>query len=199
MMATPTPTWMKLARRFGRDGNPLRRRADLIDAWLLPAAIVVFLALCPVVAVAAGALVRADNAAARHDQLSWHRVEAVLQQAAPGPQFADNGANSWLVSTPARWTIDGRRYVGYVPASASSRAGSTVAVWLDQSGRVRTPPPTAAQLGQRVLTATVFALSGLVVLVAGMTWLFRRALDKRRLAGWETAWLAVGPRWSRQD
>ena len=198
MMATPTPTWMKLTRRFGRDGNPLRRRSDLIEAWLLPVAIVVFLALCPVVAVAAGAAVRADNAAARHDQQSWHRVEAVLRQAAPGPEFSANGANSWLVWTPARWTVDGRWYAGDVPASASSRAGSTVAVWLDQSGRVRTPPLTAAQLGQRVLTATVFALSGLVVLLASVTWLFKRALDRRRLAAWETAWLAVGPRWSHQ-
>ena len=84
MMATPTTTWMKLTRRLGRDGNPLRRRSDLIEAWLLPAVIAVFLALCPVVAVVTAAWVHADNAAARHAQLSWHRAEAVLLQAAPG-------------------------------------------------------------------------------------------------------------------
>ncbi len=198
MMATPTTTWMKLNRRLGRDGNPLRRRSDLIEAWLLPAVIAVFLALCPVVAVVTGAWVHADNAAARHAQLSWHRAEAVLLQAAPGPEMSDNGANSWVVWTLARWTMDGRRHVGDVPAAAKSRAGSTVAVWLDHAGNIRTPPLTAAQVGERVVTATSFVLAGLAVLLAGLAWLARRALDKRRLAGWETAWLAVGPRWSRQ-
>ena len=27
----------------------------------------------------------------------------------------------------------------------------------------------------------------------------RVALDRRRLAGWETAWRAVGPQWSRRQ
>ena len=83
MMATPTKTWLKLTRRLGVDGNPLRRRSDLLDAWLLPVAIAAFLALCPIVAVVTGVWVRADNAAQRHDQLSWHREQAVLQAAAP--------------------------------------------------------------------------------------------------------------------
>jgi hypothetical protein len=198
MMATPTTRWMKLTRRLGRDGNPLRRRSDLMEAWLLPASIAAFLALCPVVAMVTGAWVHADNAAARHAQLSWHRVEAVLLQSAAGPMMSDNGANTWVVWTPAKWTADGRRYVGDVPAAAKSRSGSTIAVWLDREGKVRTPPLTAAQLGSRVVTATSFALAILAVLLAGLAWLLRRALDKRRLAGWELAWLAIGPRWTHQ-
>ena len=198
MMATPTKTWLKLTRRLGVDGNPLRRRSDLLDAWLLPVAIAAFLALCPIVAVVTGVWVRADNAAQRHAQLSWHREQAILQAAAPGPEFSDNGANSWVIWTPARWTTDGRRYGGDVPAAAGTRAGSAVPVWLDQSGKVRTPALTVAQLRNRVVTVTSFALAGLAILVAGLAWLMRRTLDRRRLAGWETGWLAVGPRWSRQ-
>ncbi len=198
MMATPTTRWLKLSRRLGGDGNPLRRRSDLIEAWLLPAAIALFLALCPVVAVLAGIWVRADNAAARHAQLSWHPADAVLLRAAPGPAMSDDGANSWVVWTLAKWTVDGRRYVGDVPAVAGSRAGSTMTVWLDRTGRVRTPPLTAAQVGGRVGTATWFCLALLAVLLAVLAGLARQILDKRRLAGWETAWLTVGPRWSHQ-
>ena len=198
MMAMPTTTWMKLTRRLGRDCNPLRRRSDLIEAWLLPAAIAVFLALGPLVAVVTDAWVHANSAAAQHAQLSWHRVDAVLLQAAPGPEMSDNGNNTWIVWTPARWTVDGRRYVGDVPAAAKTRAGSTMPVWLDHSGKVRVPPLTRAQLGDRVITATCFALAALAALLAALAWLVRRALDKRRLAEWELAWLAVGPRWSRQ-
>jgi hypothetical protein len=198
MMAAPTKLWMRLTARLGRDGNPLRRRADVIDAWLLPVAIAAFLALCPVVAAVTGAWVHADNAAARHAQRSWHRVTATLLQAAPGPEMSDNGANTWMVWTLARWSVDGRHYVGDVPAAAKSRAGSTETIWLDRAGNVRVPPLTPPQVGSRVLAASFIALAVLAVMLAGLAWLARWALDRRRLAGWETDWLAVGPRWSHQ-
>ena len=195
-MATPTTTWRRLARR--RDRNPLRRPADLIEGWLLPAAIAVFLAVSPLVAAAAGLWVRADNAAARHAQLSWHRAPAVLLKAAPGPEMSDNGANTWVAWTPARWTSGGKSRTGSVPAPAGTSAGSTVRVWLDRAGNARTPPLTAAQVSDRVIAATLTALSGLAVLLAIVAVLTRRLLDRRRLAGWESAWLSVGPQWSHQ-
>ncbi len=198
MTVTPTTTWMKLARRLGRDGNPLRRRSDIVEAWLLPVAIAAFLALGPIVGVVTVAWVHADGAAARHAQLSWHRVGAVLLQAVPGPEMSDNGANSWLAWTPARWTVNGRPHSGDVPAASGSRAGSVVPVWLDRAGKVQEPPLTAAQLGDRAVATTWIALAILAMLLAGLAWLGKRALDKRRLASWETAWLAVGPRWSHQ-
>jgi hypothetical protein len=198
MTATPTTKWMKLARRLGWDGNPLRRRSDLVAAWLLPGAVAAFLALGPVVAAATVTWVRADVAAARHAESSYHRVTAVLLRSSPGPVFTDNGANTWLEWTLARWTLDGRRHVGDVPAAAKSWAGSTVSVWLDRAGHVMMPPVTTAQAGDRMLASTVVALAGLAAMLAGLAWLARRVLDRRRLAGWETAWLAVGPRWSRQ-
>jgi hypothetical protein len=188
--------WRKLARR--RDRNPLRRRADLIEGWLLPAAVAVFLAASPLVAATAGWWVRAGNAAATHAQLSWHRAPAVLLKAAPGPEMSDNGANTWVVWTPARWTSGGQPRTGSVPAPAGTSAGSTVRVWLDRAGDVQAPPLTAAQVSDRVISATLIALAGLAVLLAIMALLSRRILDRRRLAGWESAWLSVGPQWSHQ-
>jgi hypothetical protein len=195
-------TWTRLRRRRRRrlrlHGNPLCRRSDLIEAWLLPAVIAAFLALGPFVAGAAGLWVRADNAAAHRAQLSWHRVPAVLLRAAPGPMMSDNGANSWLTWTPARWTADGLTRLGRVPAAAGSRAGSTVPVWLDRAGNVRMPPLTASQATEQVINAASIAIVGLAVLLAGTAMLGRRVLDRRRLASWETAWLSVGPQWSRR-
>src|ERR1035441_7713902 len=117
-MTTPTKTWRRGGSRLGRDRNPLCRRSDLIEAWLLPAVVVAFLVLGPLVAGAAGLRVRADIAAARHAQLSWHRTSAVLLAAAPGPLFSDNGANSWGVWTSARWSADGQQRVGAVALAA---------------------------------------------------------------------------------
>jgi hypothetical protein len=161
--------------------------------------IAAFLALGPLVAGAAGAWVRADSAAAHHAQMGWHRVPAVLLQAAAGPMMSDNGTNSWVAWTPARWAADGRTRRGKVPAAAGTRAGSTVPAWLDRAGNARMPPLTAGQARNRIINAALFALAGLAVLLAGMALLGRRVLDRRRLAGWETAWLSVGPQWSRQS
>jgi hypothetical protein len=196
-MTTPTTRWTRLTRRLGADRNPLRRPADLIEAWLLPAVIVAFLALGPLAAGAASLWVHAGNAAARQAQRSWHRVPAVLLRAAPGPLMSDNGANTWLVETPARWTSGGRAHTGKIPAAAGSRADAVVPVWLDRAGNVRIPPPTADQVQERVIVVAAAALAALAVLLASLALLARWVLDRRRLAGWDAAWQAVGPQWSR--
>jgi hypothetical protein len=187
-----------VARRLGFDHNPLRRRLDVIEAWLLPAVIAVFLVLGPLLVGGADAWAHAQNAAAQQAQRSWHRVPAVLLQAVPGPVMSDNGANSWTTWTPARWTTGGRPHVGLVPATSGTSADSIVPVWLDRAGRVRVPPLTAGQVRDRVTLAALVALTVLVVILACLALVFRRLLDRRRLAGWETAWLSVGPHWSRR-
>jgi hypothetical protein len=186
-----------MTRRLGLDHNPLRRGSDVIEAWLLPAAVAVFLILGPVVAGVTGWRVHADNLAAQRAERSWHRVPAVLLQAAPGPLMSDNGANSWLVWTTARWSAGGRAHVGSIPAPAGTRAGATVPLWLDRAGKVQVPL-TAASARDRIIIAGSLALAMLAAFLAGLTLLGRRVLDRSRLAGWEAAWLSVGPQWSRQ-
>ncbi len=186
-----------MARRLGLDHNPLRRRSDVVEGWLLPVALVAFLMLAPLVAGLAGAGIRADDAAAQRAERTWRPVSAVLLEAAPGPMMPDNGANAWLVWTPARWAAGGRMRTGAVPAPSGTAAGATVRVWLDRTGKVQVPPLTAAGADHRVALAMGFALIGLALFLAGLLLLVRHVLERRRLAGWEAAWLAVGPQWSR--
>jgi hypothetical protein len=197
MMATTTK-WAKLSRRLGIDGNPLRRRADKIEAWLAPVAIAVFLALCPVVAIGMSAWVHADNAAAIRAQQSWRPVKATLLEAAPGPAEPDGGANTWTVWTRARWQVGGLTRTGKVPVPANSPAGSTQTVWLNRAGAVQLPPVLASQVAGLADTATAVSLTVLAVLLGGLAFLIRRILDRRRLARWESAWLTVEPRWSHR-
>jgi uncharacterized membrane protein YphA (DoxX/SURF4 family) len=198
MMAMPTTTWLRLARRLGRGTNPLRRRTDVIEAWLVPAAFVVFLALSPLVAGLAAAGVRADDLAAQHVQQSWHPVSAVLLRAAPGPEFADSGANTWTEWAPARWTVGGRQYTANIPVPADSRAGSTQTVWLDSAGQVRVPAMTKPELSGAIGTGILLALAALAVVIAVAARVARSVLDRKRMASWGDAWLSVGPRWSHQ-
>jgi hypothetical protein len=199
VMTTPTMTWRRLTRRPGRDRNPLRRRSDVIEAWLLPILMIAFVALSPVAGAAAGLRARAGNVAAHRAEQSWHRAAAVLLQASPGPLFVDGGANTWLVWTPARWTSGGRQRLGDVPAAAGTRAGSTVPVWLDRAGNVQSPPLSAAQGRHHIISAVSLALAALAVLLGGLALLTRRLLNWRRLAGWEAGWRSVSPQWSQRS
>jgi hypothetical protein len=196
-MTTPTTTWKRLIRRLGRDGNPLRRRSDVLDAWLVPVAIVAFLALSPLVLVLTGNWMRAANASEQAAQAHWHHVQAVLLQPVPGPQQSNHGTNSWITWTPARWTAAGIQHTADVPAQAGSRAGSVVTVWFDGAGKVQLPRLTPGQASSRILEARLTGLALLAVVLAIMIMVVRRLLDRRRIAGWEHAWLSVGPTWSR--
>ena len=195
-MTTPTMTWTRLARALGSDHNPLRRRSDLIAAWLTPAAVVIFLVLGPL--VAAGAVVWAHSGitAARQAERRLHPVPAVLLQSVPGPLMTAGGANSWLTWAPARWTAGGQSQAGRIPAASGTKAGSTVPVWLDRAGHVQNPPLTASQARDRVITAAAAALAALAALLAGFAIAGRCVLNRRRLAAWEAAWRMTGPRWS---
>jgi len=193
-----TTRWTRANRRLGFDHNPLRRRLDLIDGWLLPAAIVVFLILGPLASTVAALWVHADNVAVQRADKSWHQVSAALLDPVPGPLFADNGANSWLVWSQARWVADGHERTGEVPAPAGTSAGTTVKVWLNRAGEVQAPPLTAAGAGNRILIAVAFTLAGLIALLTAAAAATRWVLDRKRIASWEAGWLCVGPQWSRQ-
>jgi H+/Cl- antiporter ClcA len=197
---TATTMWTRLSRRYGWDHNPLRRRSDLIAAWLLPAAIAVFLILGTVAVLMIGSWLRADNATAwQHARQYWQPVQGRLTETAPGPAQADNGANDWTVSVPARWTWDGRRYFGTVPAIAGSNADSAVTVWLNHKGHVQTPPLTATQVGSRVLETRAVILAVLALMLTFVTGAAYGAVDRRRVNGWETEWDVVEPQWNHQS
>jgi hypothetical protein len=197
MMTAPGTKWTRLTRTLGLDRNPLRRRADLIAAWLVPGVLTALLLLSPLAAVGASYWVHADSAAAHRAEQSWHRVGAVLLRDAPGPLLG-NGPNAWIVWTRARWDLAGRRHSGYVPADAGTQAGTVVPVWLDRAGAVQPPPLTPGQVSYRATLAAATAVIALGVLLACLALLGRWVLDRRRLAAWETAWRSVGPQWSRQ-
>jgi hypothetical protein len=199
MVVMPTSRWTRLKRRLGWDGNPLRPRSHLTARWLVAGAIALFVALCPVVAGLTGLWIRADNSAVAHKAQGWREVTAVLLQPVPGQAESGHGENAWMTWTPARWTVDGVRHTGDVPAAAMRSAGSKQAVWLNKAGQPQMPPLTPGQVWDRAAADTLMTLAGLAALLTVTCLLARRVLYRRRLASWELEWLTVGPLWSRQD
>jgi hypothetical protein len=184
-----------VARRLGFDHNPLRRRLDLIDGWLVPTVITACLTLGPLLAGGVGLWVHAGNAAAQRAERSWHEVQAVVLAPVPGPALS-SGSNRWLVWAPARWTAGGRTHTGNVPVPAGTSQDAVVPVWLNRAGHVQVPPLSAGAARDRIVVAAVLALASLAVLLTILAALARWLIDRRRLAGWEAAWRSVGPQWS---
>ena len=196
-MTTPAMAWTRLTRRLRDDHNPLRRRSDRIETWLLPAVITAFLVLGPLVAGTAIWQAHAANAADATAQRALHPVPAVLLAAAPGPEHRPG--SGWLAWTSARWTADGRAHTGLIPVGAGTAASSRVLVWLDRAGQVRLPPLTPGMARDRVLVAASLALTALACALTLAALIGRWRLNRRRLADWTTAWLAVEPRWTSPE
>ena len=196
MTARPTTRWLQLKRRMACDGNPLRRRSDVIAAWLTPLAVLLFVALIPVAATVTSSMVRSHNAAVARAMHGWHAESAVLLRSAPGPAQTDHGANLWNEVAVAHWTFRGHPYTGAIPVLAGSAAGSHQPVYLNGAGQVQTPPLGASQVVDRIDTITFIVMGVLAMVLLTFKAIARHLLDRRRIAAWESDWLAVGPRWS---
>ncbi len=186
----------RLIRRWRPDGNPLRRTADRVEAAILTALLAVFLFGAPVAAVAAGQWAAATGLRAEHAQGAWHQARAVLLQDAPAAVHVLFQA-SLEPRVRAEWTAPaGVRHTGRVYAPAGARAGSTVEIWTDSSGRLTGIPVQGGEIVVRVAMAAA-AATVIVAAVLAVLWLLAHwAIDRRRLAAWDARWSATGPQWT---
>ena len=190
----PRALWL---RARWPDRNPLRRASDRVEAAIVAAALVLFLAGAPLLALFAWHW--ADAAALRvqhHQQSSWHRVSVVLlANARPMVDIGYGGVAGSEV--PARWTApDGTLRTGDVPAPATARAGSTERIWVDESGAPTGPPLRNMQATGQAMLASVLAPFALGTVLLCIVSLAVYILDRRRLAAWAADWRSTGPRWN---
>ncbi len=82
--------------------------------------------------------------------------------------------------------------------TAPTKAGSSVMVWVDASGRLTGPPLRLSQArGQAVLAAVLAPIvMGLLLLCVGG--LDHLALGRRRMAAWGFDWQITEPQWTRR-
>ncbi|WP_225829824.1 hypothetical protein [Streptomyces sp. NK08204] len=171
--------------------SPIRRRDDVLEAWLLLA----MWLLIVVGGTVAGAVTAhaADRSFARQ-RAERTPVRAVLLTNVPYSAVSEAGND--LVSAKVGWTAsDGSTRSGKTLVSTGRKAGSTVTIWADHHGKLSAQPPTPSKATVEASflgASAALALSGLVFGVgsAGRWW-----LDRRRMEQWGTEWDLVGPRW----
>jgi hypothetical protein len=187
-------TWPgRLLRGLRPDRNPLRRGSDRTETAMLVVLLAAFLAGAPFAAHAAGNWTYATSAReAQAQQTALHQVPATLLQAATPWSMGEGGAE-----VQARWKApDGQTRTGQVFVSSGAPAGSTVMVWTNQAGQLSDSPLQHSQVTGRADMARVLAVAALAVTLIMLGLAGRWALDRRRLAAWDTDWLATEPRWS---
>ncbi|MFJ3945342.1 Rv1733c family protein [Streptomyces griseoaurantiacus] len=175
--------------------NPLRRREDVLEAWIL---LIVGLMIV-VVGPAAGVLAAGAGAhLAEQQRAERHPITATLTRDATGGAVTA-GTTSRHTGAPVRWTAsDGTRHVGTASVDKTLKAGSQVKLWTDRQDHLTAPPPTTAEVG--IEAGAVGTTSALAVVVASTTGYFgvRAVLNRRRLAAWESEWKELGPQQGRR-
>jgi hypothetical protein len=187
------------ARSLGLRHNALRRRVDVVEAWLLVALVVALAVACPLLGVYAGSRTYAsEERGARVAAQGISRTDAVLlEDTASYTPAANFSATVDQILVKARWTgPDAIVHEGRITPTESGRAGAVVPVWVDRGGNAVIPPLTHEQVTEKAVGIGTSAVFGLAVLLTGL-WLFaRHAIHRRRMSYWHQAWAAVEPQWS---
>ncbi len=171
------------------DRNPLRRATDRAEAVVIGLLVLAFLALAP------GAAALASRWAAPHTTAGQARYEVPAVLTSVGPDPITLRYSQWVsVPARARWsTPAGHVRTGDIPVTAGTRAGATIMIWITSAGRLAR---SAAEVGRQQLLAALAAVLGTALAVWAAWWAARALMNRRRMADWDAAWRATGPRWS---
>ncbi|WTI12440.1 DUF3592 domain-containing protein [Streptomyces sp. NBC_00820] len=174
--------------------NPLRRRADVVEAWVVLGAWLLTV-LTGVLAGLAGA--RSVEHGLARERATWHTAVARVVADAPGrsSSAARDGERLWA---EVRWTVaDGSAHTGQARVAPGSKAGTPVTVWTDPQGHLVTRPTTASEAAFRatLIGALVGVSAGAVPFVGGLV--LRGRLERRRMDRWDAEWARLGPQWGR--
>jgi hypothetical protein len=171
--------------------NPLRRRDDVLEAWLV-------LAVWALVAVG-GTLAGVLTARAADDVFAQQRAErtpvrAVLRTEAPRATVA-----GYRALVKVRWTgANGSARTGKTLVDGGHKAGSAMVLWTDLQGNLAIRPPSrtdAAVEAGFLGAASALAVTGMAFGAGGAA---RWWLDRRRIGEWGRESDLVSPRWGHK-
>ncbi|GAA2514844.1 hypothetical protein GCM10010423_02420 [Streptomyces levis] len=177
--------------------NPLRRRSDRVEAWIVLAGWVLAV-LCGAVAALAAATAVDGSLSAQRAQT--RAVPAVLTERAPRtPQVTTDGSGGDTVWATVRWTApDGSPHTGRTEVEPDAAAGTRVTVWTDRAGRLAAAPLSPTESRFQAVGTGVLAGAGAGAAVWACGRLARLRLDRRRLQRWDAEWARVGPQWRKR-
>jgi hypothetical protein len=177
--------------------NPLRRRSDVVEAWIVLAAWTAATAG----AVAVGMVgAQAAQRVVNDDRAGRRPVSAVVVKTVAGSgRDVVTGVRYDRALATVRWS-DGKGKVrtGTVDVKPTAKPGSGVRAWTDGHGRLVAAPVSADEAATRVVLAGtgVGLATGLTVLGGGR--LVRLRVQRRATERWGAEWERVGREWGHR-
>ncbi|MFB7510658.1 Rv1733c family protein [Streptomyces broussonetiae] len=176
--------------------NPLKRRADVVEAWVVLGAWL----LTVVVGVLGGlAAARSVEDGLARERAASRLVVARVAATAPGaPSTRGHAASGERVWAEVSWTAaGGSTHTARVRVEPGSRPGTPVTVWTDPQDRLVSRPTSAAEAAFRgTLIGVLVGVSAAAVPFVGGLALSGR-LERRRMEAWDAEWARLGPQWGR--
>jgi hypothetical protein len=171
--------------------NALKRRVDVVEAWVVLAGWVLALLGGLVAGITAAGTV---ERAAERQRAESRQVTAVVVEDAPGPSPART-ASDHRVWGKVRWTgPDGSTHREEARVAPRAPAGSTISVWVNRSGDITSRPVSSGEVWLHTSMGGALAGASAGGAVLGAVWLTRLALDRRRLAQWDAEWERIDTR-----
>jgi hypothetical protein len=195
MVMPGTPRDARLLPRLARlliSRNELRRSYDRVEGAVVMTLLAAFIAAVVAACFVAAHTYQSQRAAGAR----LRPAVAVLSQ--NGPTDILNGTGE----AQAGWRApDGRQRSGMLttlvaPGIWNATRGARVRIWVTSTGEPATPPPDRTTMILSSLAIPLWWAGGAAIFLIICYWLCRLALDRRRLAAWESAWALVGPRWT---
>ncbi|MCF1508560.1 hypothetical protein LZ604_13175 [Streptomyces glomeratus] len=175
--------------------NPLRRRSDALEAWVVLTVWVVTVVGGVLTGLAATHSVEQGLA---RERAQWRPVVALLTEDAPKATTA-TASGAGRVWADVRWTgTDGRSHTGRARVAAGSSTGTAVTVWTDGAGSLVTRPASRSEAGVRAAMAGVLVGMSVAAVPCMGGRIVRERLERRRMAEWDAAWARFGPMWGRK-
>ncbi|MFI8194417.1 hypothetical protein ACIF8T_37805 [Streptomyces sp. NPDC085946] len=193
----PGPPPRPLLWRWRR--NPLRRRTDVLQAWIGLGVLLAVAAVGPVAAVLVGdAAHRHYRDTAHHQARTRHPTTATLVRDAPRhPEPGSEEEKKTRYPVEARFTTrEGRIRTTRTEVRPGLPAGSPVRVWVTSGGEATGPPLTREQVRRRSMGWALLTAIGVALTGAAAHGLAGLVLRRRNLADWDRAWARTAPRWT---
>lgn len=174
--------------------NPLRRRSDVLETWILVLAALLLAVAVPLLGTLTA--LRTEHALLQQRQ-DRHTTTAVLTTGTPTAHggYPTDGTTWGHV----RWTApDGASRTGVTPLASGLKAGTRTTVWLDRQGRLTTAPISVRSAEAQSAMFGVLAATCTGTLLIGGTSAALWRLNTLRSRDWEKEWAEVGPRWRRR-
>ncbi|MEU9736204.1 hypothetical protein [Streptomyces sp. NPDC048002] len=179
--------------------NPLRRRSDLVQAWIALGLLLAVLAATPPAMYLAGKAAHERlQETARREAATRHHTDAFLVRDAPRhPEPGSDEARQTLYPVTVRYTgPDDRARTAVTDVTPGLPAGAVVRVWVGAEGTLTEPPLSREQVRSRTMGHVLLTAMAVPLAALALYGYASRRLERHNLAEWDTAWTRTAPHWN---